>query len=318
MKKKLSLLSRILGIENKPVSHTERLISAAGGFIAILTTLAICQFFLGLHNAAVLVASMGASAVLLFAVPHGPLSQPWSVFGGHVSSAVIGVSCALWINNDLYAAATAVGLATGAMYYLRCIHPPGGATALSAVLGGDALHALGYQYVLTPVMLNVVTLLALAFLYNYLFSWRRYPVYLQRTQEAPQKVTETNQPAGLSQDDVEYAFSQIDSYIDVNEYDLYRIYELANTHAKSQRMKSEDILLGCYYSNGQFGETWSVRQVVDESKGENSTEDIVIYKVIAGHQQRSSGYMPRDEFARWAKYQVILDQKNWQRVLPAE
>jgi len=173
MKKKLSVLSQILGIENKPVSHTERLISASGSFIAILSTLAICEFYLGLHNSVVLVASMGASAVLLFAVPHGPLSQPWAIFGGHISSAFIGVSCALLIESDLFAAATAAGLATGVMYYLRCIHPPGGATALSAVLGGDAVHALGYQYVLTPVMLNVVILLGIAFLYNYLFSWRR-------------------------------------------------------------------------------------------------------------------------------------------------
>ena len=318
MKKILSDLSHILGIENKPVSHFERLISAAGAFISILTTLAICQFFLGLQNSAVLIASMGASAVLLFAVPHGPLSQPWSVFGGHISSVIIGVSCAQLIDNNLYAAASAAGLATGAMYYLRCIHPPGGATALSAVVGGDTVHALGYQYVLTPVMLNVVILLSIAFLYNYLFSWRRYPVYLQRTQTAPQKVSETSRPPQLSQDDVEYAFSQIDSYIDISEYDLYRIYELANKHAKSQRMKNEDIVLGRYYSNGQFGETWSVRQVVDESRGENSTEDIVTYKVIAGYQHLSSGSMSREEFANWAKYQVILDQKNWQRILPAE
>ena len=84
------------------------------------------------------VASMGASAVLLFAVPHGPLSQPWALIGGHMVSAFIGVSCATLVPDTITAAALAVGLAIGAMHLLRCIHPPGGATALAAVVSGPS------------------------------------------------------------------------------------------------------------------------------------------------------------------------------------
>jgi CBS-domain-containing membrane protein len=118
---------------------------------------------------------MGASAVLLFAVPHGQLSQPWPVFGGHLVSALIGVASAKLVAPPLLAAAVAVALAISAMYYLRCIHPPGGATALTAVAGGETVHALGFHYVLTPVLLNVLIILAVALLFNFPFSWRRYP-----------------------------------------------------------------------------------------------------------------------------------------------
>jgi CBS domain-containing membrane protein len=81
-----------LGLELSPVSHLERLISAAGGFCAIFLILLFSHQFIDLEGAALLVASMGASAVLLFAVPHGPLSQPWPVIRGHVVSALVGVS----------------------------------------------------------------------------------------------------------------------------------------------------------------------------------------------------------------------------------
>lgn len=131
---------------------------------------------------------MGASAVLLFAVPHGQLSQPWSVFGGHILSAIVGVTCARWIPNEMLAASTAVGAAIGVMYYLRCIHPPGGATALVAVIGGEGIHSLGYQFVITPILINVCVMLVVAVLYNYLFAWRRYPISLHQIQKDNKKI----------------------------------------------------------------------------------------------------------------------------------
>jgi CBS-domain-containing membrane protein len=76
------------------------------------------------------------------------------------------------------AAGASVGLAIGAMYYTRCIHPPGGATALAAVIGGPNIHALGYQYILTPIAINTATILLVALLFNALFHWRRYPAFL--------------------------------------------------------------------------------------------------------------------------------------------
>ncbi|MGB1110865.1 MAG: HPP family protein [Gammaproteobacteria bacterium] len=150
-------------------------ISGLGGLVGLALVLFIAQSTLGLESAAALVASMGASAVLLFAVPHGPLSQPWPLLGGHTLSALIGVACAQWLPEANLAAVLAVGLAIGSMQVLRCIHPPGGATALSAVVGGGAVHDLGFMYVLTPVLLNALCLVLVAFLFNAPLSWRRYP-----------------------------------------------------------------------------------------------------------------------------------------------
>ena len=97
----------------KQQHHIEKWLSALGGMVSLLGILLISQLSLNMQGASVLVASMGASAVLLFAVPHGALSQPWPVLGGHLVSALIGVSCAKFIPLPMFAAALAVALAIG-------------------------------------------------------------------------------------------------------------------------------------------------------------------------------------------------------------
>jgi CBS domain-containing membrane protein len=293
---KASSLFQLLGVDASPVSHTERIVSGVGGFVAIFAIVYLSQLLLGIEHPGLLVASMGASAVLLFAVPHGPLSQPWNVFGGHLVSAIVGVTCAKLVGNPFVAAAAAVGIAISAMYYLRCIHPPGGATALSAVVADDAVRLLGYQFVLTPVLMDVAIILLVAIAFNFLFHWRRYPAYLQKRKRVP-SVTGTEKPV-ISHADFVYALSQIDSFIDINEEDLLRIYDLATQRHKAQHLSVEEIELGGIYSNGGFGSDWSVRQIVDES------DDSVIYKVVAGDDLRNSGVMKRGEFAAWARYRV--------------
>jgi CBS-domain-containing membrane protein len=132
------------------------------------------------------------------------------------------------VANPFLAAALAVGLAIGAMHYLRCIHPPGGATALTAVVGGSGIHELGYGFLVMPVLLNVVVILTVAVVFNYPFTWRRYPAVLQQRKTAPEQ-NETPDEAypSISHSDFVYALSEIDSFIDVTEQDLVRIYELA-------------------------------------------------------------------------------------------
>ncbi|MDH5735944.1 MAG: HPP family protein, partial [Gammaproteobacteria bacterium] len=149
----------LLGIQAVTSGHFEKLISAVGGGLGIWCILLITSQFVHGLSAALIVASMGASAVLLFAVPNGPLSQPWPLICGHLISACIGVTCYKLIPELFLASAFAVGLSIACMHYFRCIHPPGGATALSAVVGGVDIHALGYDYVLTPVLLNAVVIL---------------------------------------------------------------------------------------------------------------------------------------------------------------
>ena len=146
MKHSIRSIADFVGWSQNKTSHREKLISGLGGFTGILLVLVMTQQFIHAEDASLLIASMGASAVLLFAVPHGPLSQPWALGGGQLISAFVGVSCYLFIPSLYIAAAAAVGLSIIAMYYLRCIHPPGGATALTAVLGGTQVHALGFEY----------------------------------------------------------------------------------------------------------------------------------------------------------------------------
>jgi CBS-domain-containing membrane protein len=309
-------LSALAGLGNARTSHVEKLVSGLGGFAGILLILLVTRQFVGSEAAALIVASMGASAVLLFAVPHGPLSQPWALVGGHLVSSIIGVSCYLLIPDRLIAAACAVGLAITAMYYLQCVHPPGGASALVAVVGGPGVHALGYQYVLTPVMLNALVILAVAVAFNYLFPWRRYPAALaqfrRRCTAEPGKATSGKESA-LSHEDFAYALQQMNLYIDVSEDDLRRIYHLARHHTRS-RLTPADIQLGRYYSNGQYGEEWSVRRVIDESEVQGGERDQVIFRVVAGKGRRSTGAMTREEFAKWARYEVALNENSWHRV----
>lgn len=190
------ILRRLLvisGIGPDRATHLEKWLSAAGGIAGLTGVMLISQAQLGTGGSVGLVASMGASAVLLFAVPHGPLSQPWPVFGGHLVSAIVGVACANMIAQPMLAAPVAVGLAIGAMHYLHCIHPPGGATALVAVVGGEPVHQLGFHFVLTPVLWNAMVILAVALLFNYPFAWRRYPLAL----------TQRSAPAGSSSNPTE-------------------------------------------------------------------------------------------------------------------
>lgn len=187
MRAGIATLLRYAGMGIRRSGHLEKALSMAGGLIGLSAVTLISQIHLGAAGSVGLVASMGASAVLVFAVPHGPLSQPWPVFGGHLVSALIGVACAQATTESALAAPLAVALATGAMQYLRCMHPPGGATALSAVIGGDAVTQMGFHYVLAPVMLNVVTILAIAVLFNFPFRWRRYPATLLKRARDPQQ-----------------------------------------------------------------------------------------------------------------------------------
>lgn len=214
-----------LGFDSKPVSHQEKIISATGGFIGIFCVYLITHSLVGDEAAIFIVPSMGATAVLVFAVPHSTLGQIWNVLGGHLLSATIGVLCALMIADQFLAAATSVGLAIAAMYYARCIHPPGGATALAAVVGGESIQSLGFAYLITPVTINVIAILVVAIVFNALFKWRRYPACL--VQSNISKPSASDNYAPIEHADLVYALSQIDTIIDVTEKDLLKIYQLA-------------------------------------------------------------------------------------------
>jgi CBS-domain-containing membrane protein len=123
-----------------------------------------------------LIGSFGASAVLLYGAVKSPLAQPRNLMGGHVLSAVIGVAAYTVLGEHLWlAAATAVATAIAVMHLARTLHPPGGATALIAVIGGESIHGLGFLYALVPAGTGAAVMLVVALLVNNLSGRRRYP-----------------------------------------------------------------------------------------------------------------------------------------------
>lgn len=125
-----------------------------------------------------LIGSFGATAVLLYGAPAAPFSQPRYLFGGHIISAIVGVTVYKLFPEPLWlASALAVSAAITLMYITTTTHPPGGATALIAVIGSEKVHGLGYWYVLEPVLEGVVILFIIALIVNNLSPHRRYPNY---------------------------------------------------------------------------------------------------------------------------------------------
>ena len=205
------------------IDLTEGFRASIGALIGILVTGLVGLSLLGTHGGAVwLIAPMGASAVLLFAVPSSPLAQPWSIIGGNLIAAVVGVSAARWIDEPSVAAAAAIFVSIGLMLPLRCLHPPSGAVTLVAVLGGPDVHAMGYAFVATPVLLNSAAILATALLYNNL-TGRPYP-HGHAERREPNMRTLAGSQIGFEDRDLEAALTQYNQVLDVTVEDLGALF----------------------------------------------------------------------------------------------
>lgn len=155
--------------------------SWVGAFLGIYLVNIICQLiFNDSYNVVIIVGSLGASAVLIYAAPQAEYSQPRNLVGGHIISALIGVSFYQYIPLDIpILGALTVATSISAMQLTKTIHPPGGATALIAVIGGSEIHQLGYYYVLTPILSGVTIMLIVALIVNNLSKNPKlhYPKY---------------------------------------------------------------------------------------------------------------------------------------------
>ena len=231
-------LFETIGFSDYKAENGEILISTVGGLFGILGIFLISEAVFGHEVSVIIVPSMGASAVLLFAAPHAPFSQPWNVMAGHLMSAAIGIACWQWIPQIALAASAAVGLAIGAMYITRSLHPPGGATALAAVIGSEELHGLGFGYVFQPILVNVVVIMLVAILFNNLFKWRRYPAHLQA--QAQPASSQADGHAPINHEDFVYALSQIDTIVDASEDDLLKIYQLATKRHQQNLLQTSN------------------------------------------------------------------------------
>ncbi len=158
------------------VSNEEILWSWIGAFLGISGVALVSHLFFDGRDMSLMLGSFGASAVLVYGAVRSPLAQPRNLVGGHVVSALVGVLCWKLLNQNLWLAeSVAVATAIAVMHATRTLHPPGGATALLAVIGSPAIHKLGFWYVLMPATIGPLILLAVAMLVNNIPSTRRYP-----------------------------------------------------------------------------------------------------------------------------------------------
>lgn len=157
------------------VDYNEHLWTFVGSFIGMGLIGFLNSHYLSVSDNLFLVGSFGATSVLLYGVINSPLTQPRNLVGGHLISAVVGVTINILIPEMWIAAALAVSISIVLMQITKTLHPPGGATALIAIIGSEKIKTLGYSYVISPVLTGVVILLFVALIFNNLTPNRNYP-----------------------------------------------------------------------------------------------------------------------------------------------
>jgi CBS domain-containing membrane protein len=206
----------------------DRIVASIGATICIALTMVVSA---GLELTAadlpLIVAPMGASAVLIFAVPASPLAQPWPVVGGNTISALVGIATFRHVADPMVAAGLAVGLAILAMSLLRCLHPPGGAAALTAVIGSQGIHDAGYAFAFAPVAINSIALVSLAMVFHRM-STHSYP-------HQPVSLPVPPVATGLHLEDIDRALAELPDSFDISREDLDVLLSLAETHAQARR-----------------------------------------------------------------------------------
>lgn len=218
-----------------PVDRFERMRSCAGALFGIAISGALTYLCVDGATAIWLVAPMGASAVLLYVVPASPMAQPWAVWGGNMVSAIVGVTCAKLFAAPVIAAAAAVSLAIAAMFLLRCMHPPGGAMALTMVVGGPAVHAAGYAFVGLPVALNTTLMVVCALFYNRAIG-RKYPhVATPPTPMVSQATPQASQQQAITATDLDAVLKSYNQVLDISRDDLQNILLQAEMLAYRRR-----------------------------------------------------------------------------------
>lgn len=171
IKRWIKRYSFYLGGDQPSVAWSERLRSVFGAFIGLALVLIAAQYLKELTGINEwLIASLGASALLVFALPQSPMAQPWAVIAGNTLSALVGITTNHLVTESLLAMPLAASLSILGMFMLRCLHPPAAAVALIAVLG-NVLH---YRYAFFPVMVDSVLLILTGAFYSNL-TGKQYP-----------------------------------------------------------------------------------------------------------------------------------------------
>lgn len=187
-----------------------------------------------LPHALFLFAPLGATAVLVFAVPSSPLAQPWNCVVGNTVPALYSLLL-LWAFPTLSQtsmAALAVGGAIAIMLALRALHPPGGAVALLTVLSAEQLLPMGW-YLLVPMAALSAVLVAVGVLYHRACG----RPYLHQ----PHQVAKAQRPAtrlALSEQDLEQLLQRFDQSNNLSPEDLGVMLAAAEEDAIKRRMSA--------------------------------------------------------------------------------
>jgi CBS domain-containing membrane protein len=179
MKKRLkrhARLARYVFYKETLLDYKEHFWTFVGSFVGIGLIGFLNSSHLSPTDNLFLIGSFGASSVLTYGIINSPLAQPRNLIGGHVISALVGVTVHKLVGQELWlSSALSVSLSIVLMQMTKTLHPPGGATALIANIGSGKIQSLGYLYVLSPVLTGVLILLAVALIFNNLTPHRNYP-----------------------------------------------------------------------------------------------------------------------------------------------
>lgn len=201
----------------------DRLVASLGGLIGIGATALAVALFVGADTIVLLIAPVGASAVLLFCVPSSPMAQPLPTIFGAIVSVLAGFIAAYLFGHGVIAAGVSVGLAILLMSVLRCLHPPGGGYALVPVVGGPAVLAHGWGFLIAPIGINAVMLVLVALIFHR-FSGHSYP-------HRAQAVART----AVTAEDIDAALDEAGEAFDVSREDLHALLASAERHAEARR-----------------------------------------------------------------------------------
>ncbi len=222
----------------------ERAWACVGALVGVALAGLLTGLLFGADRAPLIVAPMGASAVLLFAVPASPLAQPWAIIGGNTISAAAGVLVACFTHDPALAIGLGVALAIAAMSVTRSLHPPGGAAALTAVLGGPVVAHWGFLFPLVPVALNSCLLVGSGMVFHKL-SRRQYPhvavpANVHHTADAPPSAR-----GGFLEEDIDRALESLHESLDIDRGDLSQLLrrvELSASIRAHRAMLCADIM----------------------------------------------------------------------------
>lgn len=234
--------TRMLGLDG--TNLTDKWLSVLGVGIAMSALVGISAL---ITNPApwFIIASMGASAIILFATPHVAMAQPWALIMGQLVAGVCGLASWNWITDPMIAVVVAVTATALLMVLLNCRHAPGGATALFIALGGVEVERLGWSMLWLSVLPGVLTLFTVAVVFNAPFSWRRYPLaWFNNTNQTNNndKINPQISPTPqceINHEDLVFASRQLNGFFDMNEAEFMQLYRAARQHHKMNAQLAE-------------------------------------------------------------------------------